>query len=324
MTGEPAAEVGRGRQPRKAVGKREKTRGARAGRWISSRSEIPVHSRARRLLDWIHPRGARKVPAFIDKVYQRKNLERAWERVKAKRGSGGVEGQSREGFAAQLEQQVDRWPSELKEEVSRPPPVRQVQNPQAGKPGEFRTLGIPTIYDRVCQPALLHRLEPIWEPVCEDAHFGYRRGRSTKHARPKVWKRITSGREWIVDADCKDFFGSVDPAKLLTLVSQRIADGRGLRRREAMLQAGSYGKGRLFPTERGTPQGGVKTQQLIAERNPGLRGWGIPPSEPTSESSSTGSTAGWCGAFGRIEASVGATLAGDSCRKPSCTASRRC
>jgi len=140
--------------------------------------------------------------------------------------------------------------------------VRQVQIPKAGKPGEFRTLGIPTIYDRVCQQALLNRLEPIFEPVFDEANFGYRRGRSTKDAMRKVWKEIHSGREWIVDADLKDFFGSVDHAKLLTLVAQRIADGRVLRLIEAMLKAGSYGEGRLFPTERGTPQGGVVSPLL--------------------------------------------------------------
>src|SRR5664280_2952420 len=53
-------------------------------------SEIPVHSRPRRLVDWINPTGARKVHSLIDKVYQRKNLEMAWEMVKANRGSGGV------------------------------------------------------------------------------------------------------------------------------------------------------------------------------------------------------------------------------------------
>jgi len=117
--------------------------------------------------------------------------------------------------------------------------VRQVQIPKAGKPGEFRTLGIPTIYDRVCPQALLHRLEPIFEPVWDEANFGYRRGRSTKDARRKVGKEIQSGREWIVDADWKDFFGSVEHEKLLTLVSQRIADGRVLRLIEAMRKAGS-------------------------------------------------------------------------------------
>jgi group II intron reverse transcriptase/maturase len=157
---------------------------------------------------------------------------------------------------------LDRLQSELKEDVYRPQPVRQVQIPKAGKPGEFRTLGIPTIYDRVCQQALLNRLEPIFEPVFDEANYGYRRGRSTKDAMRKVWKEIQSGREWIVDADLKDSFGSVVHEKLLTLVTQRIADGRVLRLIEAMLKAGSYGKGRLFPTERGTPQGGVVSPLL--------------------------------------------------------------
>ena len=225
-------------------------------------SEIPVHSRPRRLVDWINPTGARKVHSLIDKVYQRKNLEMAWEMVKANRGSGGVDGQSLEGFAAQLEQQLDRLHRELKGDVYRPQPVRQVQIPKVGKPGEFRTLGIPTIYDRVCQQALLNRLEPIFEPVFDEANFGYRRGRSTKDAMRKIWKEIQGGREWIVDADLKDFFGSVEHEKLLTLVAQRIADSRVLRLIEAMLKAGSYGKGRLFPTERGTPQGGVVSPLL--------------------------------------------------------------
>jgi group II intron reverse transcriptase/maturase len=153
---------------------------------------------------------------------------------------------------------LNRLHTELQEDCYQPQPVRQVQIPKAGKPGEFRTLGIPTIYDRVCQQALLNRLEPIFEPVFDDANFGYRRGRSTKDALRKIWKEIQEeGREWIVDADLKDFFGSVDHEKLLTLVAQRVADGRVLRLVRAMLKAGSYGKGRLFPSERGTPQGGV-------------------------------------------------------------------
>jgi RNA-directed DNA polymerase len=125
-----------------------------------------------------------------------------------------------------------------------------------------RALGIPTIYDRVCQQALLNRLEPIFEPVFDDANFGYRRGRSTKDALRKVWKEIQAGAEWIVDADLKDFFGSVEHEKLLKLVAQRVADGRVLRLIRAMLKAGSYGEGRLFPTERGTPQGGVASPLL--------------------------------------------------------------
>src|SRR4030081_2598674 len=225
-------------------------------------SEIPVHSRPRRLVDWINPTGAKKVHSLVDKVYKQKNLEIAWERVQANRGSGGVDGQSLEGFAAQLDQQLGRLQSELKEDTYQPQPVRQVQIPKVGRPGEFRTLGVPTIFDRVCQQALLNRLEPIFEPVFDDANFGYRRGRSTQDAMRKVWKEIQSGREWIVDADLKDFFGSVDHEKLLTLVAQRIADGRVLRLIRGVLKAGSYGKGRLFPGERGTPQGSVVSPLL--------------------------------------------------------------
>jgi len=97
----------------------------------------------------------------VDKVYQRKNLEMAWEKVKANRGSGGVDGQNLEAFEAQLSQQLGRLQQELKEDTYQPLPVRQHRIPKRDKPGEYRRLGIPTIYDRVCQQALLNRLEPI-------------------------------------------------------------------------------------------------------------------------------------------------------------------
>jgi RNA-directed DNA polymerase len=221
--------------------------------------EIPVHFRPRRLVDWINPTGAKKkVHSLIDKVFKRENLKIAWDRVRANKGSGGVDGQSMAAFAAQQNQQLERLHGELKENTYQPLPVRQVPIEKRDKPGEYRLLGIPTIYDRVCQQALLNRLEPIFEPLFDDANFGYRRGRSTKDALRKIWREIDGGREWIVDADLRDFFGSVDHEKLLTLIAQQVADGRVLRLIRAMLKAGSYGKGRLFPTERGTPQGGVE------------------------------------------------------------------
>src|ERR1700758_1701473 len=225
-------------------------------------SEKPVHSRLRRLVDWINLTGAKKVHSLIDKVYKRKNLEMAWEKVKANRGSGGVDGQNLEVFEAQLNQQLERLQRELKEDTYQPLPVRQHPIPKGDKPGEYRLLGIPAIYDRVCQQALLNWLEPIFEPVFDDSSFGYRRGRSTKDALRKVWKEIEAGSEWIVDADLKDFFGSAEHEKIVTLVSQQVSDGRVLRLITAMLKAGRYGEGRLFPTERGTPQGGVASPLL--------------------------------------------------------------
>ena len=118
----------------------------------------------------------------------------------------------------------------LKDDSYQPQPVRQVPIPEGGRQawGEQRMLGIPTVRGPgICQQALLNRLEPIFEPVFDEANFGYRRGRSRRRTRcARMWKEIQSGREWIVDADLKDFFGSLDHEKLLTLVAQRIADGR--------------------------------------------------------------------------------------------------
>ena len=213
-------------------------------------------------MDWINLTGAKKVHSLIDKVYKRKNLEMAWEKVKENRGSGGVDGQSLVAFESQLSLQLTRLERELKEDTYQPLPVRQHPIPKRDKPGEYRMLGIPAIYDRVCQQALLNRLEPVFEPIFDHASFGYRRGRSPKDALRKVWKEIHSGSEWIVDADLRDFFGSADHEKLLTLVVQRIADSRVLRLIQAMLKAGSYGRGRFYPTEHGTPQGSVVSPLL--------------------------------------------------------------
>src|SRR6266700_401367 len=98
-------------------------------------SEKPVHSRLRRLVDWINLTGAKKVHSLIDKVYKRKNLEMAWEKVKENRGSGGVDGQNLEAFEAQLNQQLDRLLRELKEDTYQPLPVRQHPIPKRYKAG---------------------------------------------------------------------------------------------------------------------------------------------------------------------------------------------
>ena len=213
----------------------------------SSFSEKPVRSRPRRLVDWINPTGAKKVHSLIDKVYGRKNLEMAWEKVKENRGSGGVDGQSLGAFSAYLGVQLARLERELKEDAYRPQPVLQHPITKRDKPGEYRMLGVPTIYDRVCQQALLNRLEPIFEPVFDDASFGYRRGRSTKDALRKIWKEIQSGSEWIVDGDLRDFFfrvcGSRKASHASSPTSSRRpsasphsgdAQGRKLRQRAAL------------------------------------------------------------------------------------------
>ena len=145
-------------------------------------SEKPIRDHSRRLADWINPTGRKKVHSLVDKVYKMKNLELAWQKVRKNRGAGGIDGESIETFEGNLAENLNRLHKELKDDTYRPQPVRQKMIPKPGQPGKFRPLGIPTVYDRVCQQAMQNRLEPIFEPVFDDANFGYRKGRSTKDA----------------------------------------------------------------------------------------------------------------------------------------------
>ena len=223
----------------------------------SSLCERPERHRPRRLAGWLNPRGDRKVHSLVDKIYQRKNLQVAWEKVKRNRGAGGIDGEDLDTFEAELEANLERLHQELKDGTYVPQPVLQQLIPKAGRPGQYRPLGIPTIYDRVCQQAMLNRLQPIFEPVFDEANLGYRIGRSTKDALSKIWQELEQGSEWVVDADLKDFFGSVDQDKLLVLVNQRVSDGRVLGLIKQILEAGCVAAGKRLKTEEGVPQGGV-------------------------------------------------------------------
>ena len=114
---------------------------------------------ARGFVHWINPGGREEGSThWRDKVYKRKNLEVAWEKVKRNRGAGGVDGEDLAAFEASLDANLDRLHRELRDGKYVPQPVLQHLIPKAGQPGKFRPLGIPTIYDRVCQQALLNRL----------------------------------------------------------------------------------------------------------------------------------------------------------------------
>ena len=223
----------------------------------SSISEKPRSYRPRKLVDWLNPTGEKKVHSLVDKVYKKKNLEIAWKKVKQNKGCGGIDSQNLEEFEANLDQNLEKLHQELRENTYQPQIVLRHYIPKRGQPERKRPLGIPTIYDKVCQQALLNRLDPIFEPLFDEASFGYRRGRSTKDALKRVWCGIHQGNEWIVDADLKDFFGSADHEKLISLLQQKIADGRVLTLIENILKAGYFEAGKKYPTEQGVPQGGV-------------------------------------------------------------------
>ncbi len=145
----------------------------------------------------------------------------------------------------------------LKNGSYKPLPVRRVYIDKPGKAGEKRPLGIPTIRDRVCQQALKNRLEPIMEEFFNDCSFGYRPNRSQHQAMRRIWRDINNGNEWILDADLRDYFGTVNHKLLVDLIARKISDGRILKLIKDMLKAGYMEKGQKYPTHKGTPQGSV-------------------------------------------------------------------
>lgn len=198
----------------------------------------------------------KKVHSLIDKVYHPTNMELAWRKVKSNKGAGGIDKETISTFDTNKEQELKILHEQLKNKTYKPLPVKRVYIEKPGKT-EKRPLGIPTIRDRVCQQALKNRLEPIMEKHFNDCSFGYRPNRSQHKAMRKIWKDIHQGNEWIVDADLRDYFGTVDHEILINLIARKVSDGRILKLIRDMLDVGYMEKGRLYKTSKGTPQGSV-------------------------------------------------------------------
>lgn len=184
-----------------------------------------------------------------------RNLSKAWTKVRANKGSGGVDGESIASFEAHLEQNLAETLRLLNEKRYQPQPVRRVYIPKSD--GRQRPLGIPTIRDRVVQQAIRDILEPIFEEIFLPNSHGYRAGKNAHQAVDKAEAYLNKGYGWVVDADIQGFFDHVDHKILMDLVCEKVADGRILGLVEAVLKSGVMEDGKFTETEEGTPQGGV-------------------------------------------------------------------
>jgi len=201
-------------------------------------------------------RKKKKFHSLIDKVWNWKNLNEAWRRVKQNRGSGGIDEVSIEVFDRNQEQNLSEIQRLLKQDRYLPKPVKRVYIPKPD--GRQRPLGIPTIRDRVVQQALKNVIEPIFEAEFVDSSFGYRPGKSAKQAIEQIEVVRDDGHEWVIDADIKAFFDMVNHEKLIDAVAERISDGRVLRLIQSFLEADIMEQGQgLVKNVVGTPQGGV-------------------------------------------------------------------
>ena len=199
---------------------------------------------------------SRRFHALYDKVYRDDVLYEAWKRVKANKGSSGVDGITIEDIEVMgVNRYLTGIQSELKSGTYKPLPVRRVMIPKSD--GSQRPLGIPCVKDRIVQMATKIAIEPVFEADFKGCSYGFRPKRSAKQALEVVRKACNNKGYYVVDADIEKFFDNVNQNKLMTLMEQRISDRRILKLIRQWLKSGVLYGNVLEIRELGTSQGSV-------------------------------------------------------------------
>jgi RNA-directed DNA polymerase len=198
----------------------------------------------------------RRFHALMDRIYRSDVLWEAWRRVRRNRGAAGVDSQTLQAVEQSgVEVFLEDLGAELRAGEYRPRAVLRRYIPKGA--GKQRPLGIPTVRDRVVQMAAKLVLEPIFEADFRPSSYGYRPRRSATDALEVLRKLGAQGYNHVLDADIRDYFGSIDHEKLMRLVERRISDRRVLKLLRQWLRAGVMEEGVVTGTLSGTPQGGV-------------------------------------------------------------------
>lgn len=219
----------------------------------TGRTHPPAHGRQQTFTAFDQQRAL--TVNLMEQVCDPKNLLGAYRRVRANKGTPGVDGMTVNALADWLRNNQAALTTSLLDGTYRPQPVRGVQIPKPG--GGKRQLGIPTVIDRLVQQMILQVLEPILDPTFSNSSYGFRPGRSAHMALQQARKYVAQeGREFVVDLDLEKFFDRVNHDILMSRVARRIGDKRLLGILRRFLQAGLMQEGVCTARDEGTPQGG--------------------------------------------------------------------
>ncbi len=181
-------------------------------------------------------------------------LRAGFRRVKKNKGSPGVDGVTVAEFGARLSEELSQLKEELESWTYKPSPVRRVEIPKSGGKG-IRLLGVPTVRDRVVHAALKLLIEPIFEPLFSEHSYGFRPGRNQRQAVEAARRIVARGKPCVVDIDLSKFFDRIQHDRLITRLSQQVADKRILRLIGLLLRSGIMANGLVTPSTEGAVQG---------------------------------------------------------------------
>lgn len=195
-----------------------------------------------------------EVSRLMEAVTERSNLWQAYRKVVRNGGAPGVDGLTVMAFKDWLKMHWPTVKAALLAGHYQPSAVRAVDIPKPS--GGVRTLGIPTVLDRLIQQALLQVLQPTVEPTFSASSYGFRPGRSAHQAVQAAKQYVQEGRTWVVDMDLEKFFDRVDHDILMSRVARPVHDRRVLKLIRRYLEAGLMRDGIATARGQGTPQGG--------------------------------------------------------------------